>query len=280
MPWQELRFPSVDALGSYLFSTYGNPAHRVPVWRGESQEFPSMLPRIDREFNVLVGRPCCRRDFEQAVFTEFWELARPLLRRDHLVGTRRPHGGLTIDALNFVQHHGCPTRLLDWSSSSWVALYFAACADATCDGRLWGFDSHALESVLHSRWDGLCVPKIAGSADRDLEAALFDLPPTRWVSVQYNFRPCPRMAAQQGLFTLAGSLGVSHHDLLAEVLPEEALWCIHIPAGWKAGLLGQLRNFGVHHDSLQFPILDAFAQQVVSKYQTYTPTVPLRVQQP
>jgi len=36
-----------------------------------------------------------------------------------------------------MQHHGAPTRLLDWSTSIYVAAYFAVIEQPNADGVIW-----------------------------------------------------------------------------------------------------------------------------------------------
>jgi hypothetical protein len=67
-------------------------------------------------------------DFERSLI----ERARDWVRPD--VGARLT----TVDLMARLQHHGVPTRLMDFSRDPCVALHFAA-NDGGLDGRLYGF---------------------------------------------------------------------------------------------------------------------------------------------
>jgi FRG domain len=92
-------------------------AHPHPIWvfRGQRQAWP-LLPTIGRN---KLGYSTAR---EAQILDEFKRHARQYLPNAHSYSE--------WDWLFIAQHHGLPTRLLDWTSNPLVACFFA-CTDST-----------------------------------------------------------------------------------------------------------------------------------------------------
>ena len=78
-----------------------------PYFRGHSSAHWQLVPGLGRLKN--------RDPLENRLYGRFWSQGGHLL----------PSGLSTWDVLFLMQHHGLPTRLLDWSESFAIALYFA-----------------------------------------------------------------------------------------------------------------------------------------------------------
>jgi hypothetical protein len=61
-------------------------------------------------------------------------------RKAHLLLSRTPEDGETLEWLALMQHHGAPTRLLDFTWSPYVAAFFAL-ERATSDAAVWAICS-------------------------------------------------------------------------------------------------------------------------------------------
>jgi hypothetical protein len=187
--------------------------HASPRWvfRGQSQNWP-LRPNVGRDPSTY------RLDRELQVFDEFKRLARPFIDR----------GGMPTDWdwLYIAQHHGLPTRLLDWTTNPLVAAYFACQPSSRNepgrsepDGHL-----HAAEIGAFGILDAASI----GLRPFDVSRTQFVLPNA--VSA--------RITAQRGLFSI-------HPDPSKTWDPIKGIEQFPIPAAHKETVLRNLAGLGV-----------------------------------
>lgn len=114
-----------------------------------------------------------------------------------------------FDWLILMQHYGVPTRLLDWSESPLISLYFAvtsASIENQCkDGALWVLDPGKLNMNTNSSKDPYIPAFEENDYMADFETAKFDsgmsagLMPIAAIATRNN----PRIQAQLGAFTIS-----------------------------------------------------------------------------
>lgn len=130
------RGPPMSILDSVSRAVEVATARKASWFRGHSQVFPTLQPKVFRDPGV--DDPARWEDF---VVQNFKTIARSLERR-------LPARDSYFEWLLWMQHHGTQTRLLDWSANVLVALYFAARDDPDADGELWELDPVSLNSRL------------------------------------------------------------------------------------------------------------------------------------
>jgi hypothetical protein len=105
------------------------------IYRGVTNKDYPLIPKIGR---VPLYRKQSRQLEEGRIFRRFKERALP-----HLEFMPRTDW----DWLAIAQHHGLPTRLLDWTRNPLAALYFAVEHETTCDSAIYVLRGHEVLSV-------------------------------------------------------------------------------------------------------------------------------------
>jgi hypothetical protein len=199
--------PLIRSLGQYLEVIDSLLAHWTPVdsawfpvlwFRGHRMAKWDLRPSWYRHRRPVSGR---KDPFftESGLLSEFKMRAPSFLNR---VGAPIPQ--TDWEWLFLMQHYGLPTRLLDWTESSLIGLYFALREkpEAT-DSAVW---------VLNPLWLNLCVlseDAIPTADDDRLHGYVVFKegggPPLVHPIAMKPVRANPRIAAQSGVFTIHGT---------------------------------------------------------------------------
>jgi FRG domain-containing protein len=165
-----------------------------------------------------------------------------------------------------MQHHGAPTRLLDWTASPYVAAYFATQQDGSDrDGAVWCFCHRRLLQAFINKlgWE---PPDLTKTEDEDpavkrLHEALRSPSATPDVlPLEFKFFSSARMAEQQGRFTMCLRIHQDHVCIAAKVAPTH-LKKIIIPHKIKPDFLAELRRMNITAAAL-FPGVDGLGRSI------------------
>ncbi len=230
----------------------------IPLWfRGHRNEEWKLETTLKRQGIIPEREPQLLNRFRQNAV--------------NYLGSQHPRDEATWDWLFLMRHHGAPSRLLDWTESALIGLYFAVeqrprgpdLNRKQKPGHVWVL----LPTVLNSNGnvrdpesnDDRSVPMFALTADSGLNIyepsnvsrnANSSVPP----AAGQGIRSFPRMEAQQSSFT------VHHADqkALEEWHDKMHIWRYLVPADAKAGLRADLRAAGINRLAL-FRDLDSAA---------------------
>ena len=187
---------NVDSLSDFvravqLISSYEADQGRTYVWRGARGASWGLHPSLVRAYIDAHGNAPLERDlrsFEATVLEE----AREWSLDWHQFGGRLA----ALELMAALQHYGVPTRMLDFTFSPFVALWFAVDPDDGDEGRVFAIDI-SRRRVLREH---------AAQADPwwwDIDSGTT----TIWATESWIWRPPPfepRIVRQEGCFLMGG----------------------------------------------------------------------------
>lgn len=228
------------------------------ICRGQSDASWSLTPSIDRKANNKFTR-IAMLQAERECINQFRLAARNLQPGEE---------GLFQDdivALMVMRHYDVPTRLLDWSQSPFVALYFAVTTEPEKDASIWTFDYYKYRSRGEARWKEIPKDVFFGDPPEfDAKISSFRIDyEERWVICAFYSPGFPRQAAQSGLFIFSPLFGVAHDELLSELLEDTMYFCKYIiPSRLKQPILEQLSKLHGITPATLFPDSQGVANHV------------------
>jgi type I restriction enzyme M protein len=242
-----------DALSWIAKLPHGTPS---AIFRGQSQQWP-LLPTLFRYKPIdAVGRLGGFKGLEARTLDLFKSRAYPFL------STVVPQ--TELDWMVLAQHHGCPTRLLDWTGNPLVGLFFASENDDADDGVFWtitGFEWFVHDTkneVLNSFPEKAFIytPKHI-TARITAQAAGFTVHP---FSVDQNGQPIP--------FQNGAGLQSPILRPAAPNAPAGFVGHVIVPGACKKTIRNQLHQLSIHREAL-FPGLDGISDHIKQLIESY-----------
>ncbi len=210
-------------------------------WRGHGTAQWSLVPGVHRRNQGTA--------YERNITTRF-------MLKAH---TRHPKCPLEDDItawLFLMQHYRLPTRLLDWTASPLIAMFFAVTDEPDNDGAVWALDPYALNA---SQVGVSMVLNASSDAVRPLFTAAFRVlapPPTHTLAL-YGREVDVRMLVQQSAFT------IHPNAIPIDTIPGADAFTrkFIVPAASKPLLIAQLAAMGLQLHTL-FPDLEHLARDL------------------
>ncbi len=222
-------------------------------FRGESRDFYTLIPKIGRltPDPGAAGKLPPGEVMPADIYGEYQALQEFKKSGRHLVEVQP---ATEWEWLALAQHHGLPTRLLDWSVNPLIALYFAV-AEPYGD--------------LALRRDRLNNPDYCGGAALYIAHTMYGLSDIDERANPFEADTCffmapviaSRIKAQSGVFSL---LRNPWRPLEQQLTPREHIRKYRIPFENRGFLAQELKLLGINH-AFVFADLDGLARYIQEK---------------
>jgi hypothetical protein len=200
----------IDLDESLSYAT--NHPHRL-AFRGQPRDFGTLAPSFQRQFSrQSIGTAELIEGKLISAFREHYAKLKD--RSQDMPAPDRIGQHRDLRCLSVMQHYEIPTRLLDWTSNFWTAIYFATASDPGSKAELWIYDRYLfqmqrdvtplLSSLTDPSTDPPPEPPVLNRRGEDL-------------IVELDPQITPRMKQQAAHHTVSGDVFADHAPLILSV---------------------------------------------------------------
>lgn len=243
--WHEF-MEIVDAV-----ATVATPLNVSYVFRGQTDFKWELIPSIAR---ILRNQDVVTVMQAEKVAIEEFKMHAHLYISSAILDRTTDFGGWWT----LMQHYRAPTRVLDWTSSPYVAAYFAVENNWETDGAVWMFGVQNLQTQMTAKYGSIDI------TEDQLDRLFFEPTSPPQIFIIRRNDNTERMIAQQGGFTLCRQPLYNHANAIEEafIAGHSSNWLkIIIPATLKQEFLRRLRIMNIAANAL-FPGIDGVGRSV------------------
>ena len=170
------------------------------IFRGQPNSDWLLKPSFLRSFKEPYDIPYML-ELEKIVNQDFIKEAYSLINPNLYKETKN-----ILDWWPIMQHHGAPTRLLDWTKSPYVAAYFAVNQQLDSDGIIWVLSVKTLNEIMNNTDSDLAESQtIQRFTQPNVPERIYEYSP------MFN---TDRSIAQQSIFTVCENISSEHSSII------------------------------------------------------------------
>lgn len=227
------------------------------VFRGQARADWRLQPTLERTLESVGWLPELAKSYEEFSLHNFSSKAHHYIDRNILPDTK-------LGWLSLMQHHGIPTRLLDFTESPFIALFFAMGRIGDTDGQcaIWALNYRDLmKSSISYLKNNASFKYDYSSAQMNPDDAYAKILDSGSHDILWVTEPKIsnlRMERQKGTFLLSCNIQERILDLLP-MLPPDIVHKIIIARSLMLEIYAMLKGMGINH-SILYGNLDGLAK--------------------